>query len=214
MKQTVTAPVSAQRTTSQRNDSSIISSTSIGIGQEEQREEATTATETTDVAEIFSPAEGKVGNDKTLVIDTDNKDEFCGDGYHGPFCGASYWLFRIHGRWKLQRKKEELIGLETMITTDQLLEKWANKGVVLTLPLVLPMATEAEAMVLPKGYLEMDSHVWHPPWKGVGTQIKHWRADAITIGSVDGEKFFGHRRCIVVIERDKRKPPWRTVVAE
>ena len=85
-----------------------------------------------------------------------------------------------------------------------------NEGAGLTLPMIELRLNEAEEMVLPKGTLEMKSHMWRPPWLG----RKHWlnrrkRSGIKRSGcGNDGSRF------AMVVERDKRKPPWRQVVAE
>ena len=195
------------KTASQRKEGGTDGSmdvTETGLGG--RREEKRNLMEITDADGNSQVFEGSMDEPRKPVDVEDNKGDYWGDGFHGPFCGVSHWLFRIHGRWKLRSESPAFTELEDMAqwqVGEEHLGNMGNQGAELTPPLVQFKEKEGGELTLPAEKLRqrvdkimvMDTYTWRPPWLGdVGKQKKMGR--------------------YVEIERDKRKPPWQMVAVE
>lgn len=205
------------------------------VGQEERREETLSVKATTDVDKISSQLfEGSVDISKTPVDGKDSNCDDCGDGYHGPFCGFSYWLFRIHRRWKLGKDQLEPIWVEAKVRwalRQAILVRDGKQGGVLSLPLE-KFVQQGAVLRIPVNILRqlagdvaaMDNYTWRPPWLEEYEMMDILRQHAREVTEMDTytwrppwlenyeERTIMDRK--VEIERVKRKPPWRLVAVE
>ena len=86
-----------------------------------------------------------------------------------------------------------------------------NWGAKLRLLTTMVVVHETTDLILWNSLVAMASKVWHVPWRDSGApNDKHGiRVNSNKLGNVD----VGRRWHAMVIERDKRKPPWHCAVA-
>ena len=85
-----------------------------------------------------------------------------------------------------------------------------NRGAVLRLLSELMLVFATMDVILWQSLVAMASYVWHVPWWDIGRLRRRlgMRAEFVTFGSAD----IGRQLYAMVIERNKRKPPWPLAV--